>query len=115
MSRVLSPKGPGTVAWAFFEAQFDVVRGVSLPATCPPWLCTTEDTRHMFVGDEGASSDSASRSAVPFCMHPDVEELGTAGTSLNQIRDVLDQLHALRRNVCWCNRPIVAGGQGLGP
>lgn len=68
------------MAWAFFEAQFAVVRGVTLPANCLPWL-RTEDSRHTF-DDEDASSDSANWT-VPFRMHPDVAELGTAGPSLS--------------------------------
>jgi hypothetical protein len=35
---VLSPKGPGTVAWPFFEGQFEIATGVHLPRSCLKWL-----------------------------------------------------------------------------
>ena len=74
---MLSPKGPGTVAWPFFDAQFDVVRGISLPDTCLPWL------RAEITGDDGDPSDESGWKTAAFCMHPDVEELGTAGVCVS--------------------------------
>ena len=86
--RVLSPKGPGTVAWPFFDAQFDVVRGISLPDTCLPWL------RAEVTGNDTDPSDGSGGKAAAFCMHCDVEELGTAGMFL------MRTLHIMLGNGC---------------